>query len=132
MKLILSGGAAEEADSRSKLLQCAALIGAVRIVLAPLVLFGAAYAYKTWVLFLGKVGEEIWRTVWKNQGKSWENMGKHMEVGRLASFTTIIFWSKRVKRDCQLGIPCAQILGPENLDWAMQKQQLDGRMMMVE
>jgi hypothetical protein len=59
-------------------------------------------------------------------------MGKHMEVGRLASFTTIIFWSKRVKRDCQLEIPCAQILGPENLDWAMQKQQLDGGMMMVE
>ena len=42
-----------EDDSRSKLLQSAALIGAVRIVLAPLVLFGVAYAYKTMVLFLG-------------------------------------------------------------------------------
>lgn len=48
--LVEYSGAAEEADSRSKLLQCAALIGAVRIVLAPLVLFGAAYAYKTLVL----------------------------------------------------------------------------------
>lgn len=79
MKLILSGGAAEEDDSRSKLLQCAALIGAVRIVLAPLVLFGAAYAYKTLVLFLGemenKYGEKLGK-IREKVGKTWENTWK--------------------------------------------------------